>query len=309
MGTSYHITVVKDVYAKEVITLQDEIDSLLEDVNETFSTYSETSEVSLFNKDTGLNVRPQSVDFITVLKEALYISEVTQGAYDITVGPLVNLWGFGPDFNKDSVPTDSEIEEVWLKTGYRQLSVSTEAQGVKKLTADIHVDFSSIAKGFGVDKVADLLDLQGFENYMVEIGGEMRVRGFNSEGIKWRIAVEKPDSSKRAIHKVINVTDIAMATSGDYRNYFEKDGVRFSHTINPATGKPVQHNLASVTVLAKKSMTADAWATAFMVLGDKKGYDLAIENNVAVLFLVKEGDSLRELMTPTFQRVIGDDAS
>ncbi len=307
MGTSYHITVVRGMPAEEIESIQQGIDNALGAVNQTFSTYIETSEVSLFNKDESLEERPQSVDFIEVLKEALNISEITDGAYDITVGPLVNLWGFGPSFNKNNIPNDEMLKEALRSVGYQHISV--DGLNVKKMNKAIYIDFSSIAKGYGVDKIAELLDLQGYKNYMVEIGGEIRVRGLNVQGIKWRIAVEKPDSSKRAIHKIINLTDIAMATSGNYRNFFEKDGIRFSHTINPITGKPVQYDLASVTVLAEKSMTADAWATAFMVLGDKTGYDLAIENEVAVLFIVKEGGELKEYVTPAFQQIIGEYAS
>ncbi|MGB1702119.1 MAG: FAD:protein FMN transferase, partial [Cycloclasticus sp.] len=156
--------------------------------------------------------------------------------------------------------------------------------------------------------IAELLMAKGYKHYMVEIGGEMRVSGLNPQKVKWRIAIEKPDTETRSIHRVIKVSDVAIATSGDYRNYFEQDGVKFSHTINPKTGYPVQQELASVTVLAKNSMTADAWATAFMVLGYKKGYDLAIDKNLAVLFLLKEGEGFKEISTPYFKRLTKEHA-
>jgi len=309
MGTSYHVTVVADISAEEADKLKEQVDKTLVRVNQTFSTYIVDSEVSTFNKSKAKDAQLKSDDFIVVLTEALGISKTTQGAYDITVGPLVNLWGFGPDFNADSVPSDESIQQALLKVGYQHVVLDIESKHVQKLKDDIYIDFSSIAKGYGADKIAKLLNLQGYENYMVEIGGEMLVRGVNGQGTNWRIAVEKPDASTRSIHKVINVTNTAIATSGDYRNFFEKDGVRFSHTIDPITGGPVQQDLVSVTVLAEKSMSADAWATAFMVLGAKKGYDLAIKEQLAVLFLVKEGDSLKERVTPAFRRAIGEKAS
>lgn len=304
MGTTYHVTISTPISLSDSADIQKDIDGLLLKVNDSFSTYIESSEVSQFNQYSGEEGQIKSNNFIEVLLEALRISVVTQGAYDITVGPLVNLWGFGPDFKADNIPNDMDIEVALASVGYQAVIVNQKSNNVKKSNQAIYIDFSSLAKGFGVDKVAELLESKGYKNFMVEIGGEMLVRGVNPQGNNWRIAVEKPDSSKRAIHRVINITNTAIATSGDYRNYFEKDGVKFSHTINPRTGRPVQHDLASVTVLAKYSMTADAWATAFMVLGDKKGYDLAMANKLAVLFLVKDGEDIKEVMTPSFRVII-----
>lgn len=304
MGTTYHIKVSSELSSQETVVMEKAIDDVLLQVNESFSTYIETSEVSTFNQNKSHEEQVKSAEFIRVLEEALRISDATQGAYDITVGPLVNLWGFGPSFQADDVPTDAEIKQAKLAVGYKNIVVNNTRKAIKKLNPDIYIDFSSIAKGYGVDKVANFIESKGHANYMVEIGGEMRVKGNNPEGNKWRIAVENPDSVERSIHQVINVSDTAIATSGDYRNFFEKDGVKYSHTIDPTTGRPVQLSLASVTVLADSSMTADAWATAFMVLGSKKGYDLAIEANLAVLFLVKDGGSLKELKTPKFKTMI-----
>jgi len=304
MGTTYHIKVSSELSLEETVVMEKAIDDLLLKVNESFSTYIETSEVSTFNQNKSHEEQVKSAEFIHVLEEALRISDATKGAYDITVGPLVNLWGFGPSFQADDVPSDAEIKQAKLAVGYKNIVVNNTRKAIKKLNPDIYIDFSSIAKGYGVDKVANFIESKGHANYMVEIGGEMRVKGNNPEGNKWRIAVENPDSAERSIHQVINISDTAIATSGDYRNFFEKDGVKYSHTIDPTTGRPVQLSLASVTVLADSSMTADAWATAFMVLGSKKGYDLAIEANLAVLFLVKDGDSLKELKTPKFKTMI-----
>ncbi|MEH6503094.1 MAG: FAD:protein FMN transferase [Cycloclasticus sp.] len=304
MGTTYHITIANIQTDATGEALKKEIDQLLVGVNQSFSTYIESSEVSQLNKYKGTDGQLKSAPFIEVLTEALRISKLTDGAYDITVGPLVNLWGFGPTFKEDNPPSADDIARAMSSVDYKNISLEQETRLVKKLKPEMYIDFSSIAKGYGVDKVANLIESKGFTDYMVEIGGEMRLRGNNPNGTKWRIAVEKPESSKRAVQRVINLSDIAMATSGDYRNFFIKDGVQFSHTIDPTTGSPVQHNVASVTVLAPSSMTADALATAFMVLGEEKGYDLAVENKLAVLFLLNKGGSLTELMTPSFQKLI-----
>ncbi|MEO1888648.1 MAG: FAD:protein FMN transferase [Cycloclasticus sp.] len=308
MGTSYHVTLSTTVSASDSEALQKDIDDVLLQVNQSFSTYIKSSEISELNRYTDSEGQTKSQEFIALLEEALRISDITQGAYDITVGPLVNLWGFGPEFKADDVPSSVEITKALEKVGHKNIVIDRNTNQVKKLNPGIYLDFSSIAKGYGVDKVAELVESEGFTNYMVEIGGEMRVRGVNPQGNNWRVAIEKPDVSARSIYKVINVTNIAIATSGDYRNFFEIGGIKFSHTIDPNTGRPVQHNLASVTVLDKSSMTADAWATAFMVLGSKKGYDLAMVNNLAVLFLIQEGDSIKDMATPRFEAIIKEQA-
>jgi thiamine biosynthesis lipoprotein len=306
MGTSYHVKISNSSDRENIALLKQGVDELLVGVNQTFSTYLASSEVSIFNKSQTTAEQKQSATFIGLLEEAFRISKITDGAYDLTVGPLVNMWGFGPRFTADDIPPDHKIIESLKNIGYTKVTIEAEKQTVKKSNPNIYIDFSSIAKGYGVDEVAKFIESKGYADYMVEIGGEMRVRGVNEEGTRWRIAVEKPEASGRSIHRVIKVTDTAIATSGDYRNFFEKDGIRFSHTINPRTGKPVQHNLASVTVLAEKSMTADAWATTFMVLGGKKGYDLAMQNNLAVLFLIKEGEKVKEWMTPSFKAKLSE---
>lgn len=308
MGTTYHITLAENVTRQIETSLKQEIDGRLLEVNESFSTYINSSEVSQFNNYKGTDWQEKSDEFMTVLAAAQNISVMSDGAYDLTVGPLVNLWGFGPDFKKEDVPDDQMVKEALSKVGYKKLMFNPGNNEIKKLQKDLYIDFSSIAKGFGVDAIAELLMAKGYKNYMVEIGGEMRVSGLNPQQVKWRIAIEKPDTETRSIHRVIKVSDVAIATSGDYRNYFEQDGVKFSHTINPKTGYPVQQELASVTVLAKNSMTADAWATAFMVLGYKKGYDLAIDKNLAVLFLLKEGEGFKEISTPYFKRLTKEHA-
>jgi len=309
MGTTYHVTIVKGDKQPSSQLRQSEIDELLLAVNASFSTYIDSSEVSTFNLYKGRESQSKSPEFIELLEEAQRINLLTGGAYDITVGPLVNLWGFGPSFKEDDIPSNEDIKQALSNVGFDNILIDADNGRVRKLKTDVYVDFSSIAKGYGVDRLADFIESKGYSNYMVEIGGEMRVNGHNPKGTRWRIAIEKPESTTRAIHRIINVTNVAMATSGDYRNFFIKDGVQFAHTIDPNTGRPVQHQLASVTVLDDSAATADALATAFMVLGDKKGYDLAIKKEMPVLFLIKHNDEFKELMTPAFKRLIEDDKS
>jgi len=308
MGTSYHIKVIGDELPSQD-GLKKEVDELLVGVNKVFSTYLKSSEVSRLNASKSDDWQHVSEAFVNLTGDALELSRITGGAYDVTVGPLVNLWGFGPSFSEDHIPDDTEIQHALSQMGYRNIVLDVDAKKIRKLNSNIYIDFSSIAKGYGVDQVAKLIESKGFHDYMVEIGGEMRVSGVNSEQSKWRIAVEKPDATTRAIQRVIQLSNTAIATSGDYRNFFVKDGQRFSHTLDPVTGRPVNHALASVTVLAPSSALADAWATALMVLGEKKGYDLAMENNLAVLFLVKEGAGVKEVMTPYFQKLIEEHSS
>jgi thiamine biosynthesis lipoprotein len=221
------------------------------------------------------------------------------GALDVTVGPLVNLWGFGPEARPEVIPSDEELAERRANTGIEHLEVSGNT--LKKDIPNLYVDLSTIAKGWGVDVVADYIQSQGIMNYMVEVGGEMRVKGLNREGVPWRIAIEKPSVEERAIQEIIEPGDMAVATSGDYRNYFERDGIRYSHIINPETGKPINHKVVSVTVLDKSSMTADGLATGLMVMGEVKGMQVAQENNIPVLMIVKTEDGFEELASDAYK--------
>ncbi|PKM38440.1 MAG: FAD:protein FMN transferase ApbE, partial [Gammaproteobacteria bacterium HGW-Gammaproteobacteria-10] len=180
------------------------------------------------------------------------------------------------------------------------LKLRTEPLSIKKDHSDLYIDLSAIAKGYGVDQVGLLLEKKGINDYLVEIGGELRLRGRKPDGNDWRIAIEKPTSEQRMIQKIVSITDISVATSGDYRNFFEAEGVRFSHTIDPRTGRSINHNLASVTVLSETAMEADAWATAFMVLGAEQGLRLAEQQHIPVLFITKTEKGFSETSTSAF---------
>ncbi|TOY91615.1 FAD:protein FMN transferase [Vibrio fluvialis] len=299
MGTSYNIKYLQQDGLPSSDELHKEIDRLLEEVNDQMSTYRKDSELSRFNQYQGTEPFEVSNQTATVVKEAIRLNGLTEGALDVTVGPLVNLWGFGPEARPEVVPTDAELAERKANTGIHHLSV--EGNKLSKDLPHLYVDLSTIAKGWGVDVVANYIESQGIHNYMVEVGGEIRLKGLNRDGVPWRIAVEKPTVDERSIQEIIEPGDMAIATSGDYRNYFERDGVRYSHIINPQTGRPIHNRVVSVTVLDKSCMTADGLATGLMVLGDEKGIEIAEQNHIPVFMIVKTDDGFKEIASNAFK--------
>ncbi|MFT0139246.1 FAD:protein FMN transferase [Alcanivoracaceae bacterium MT1] len=281
--------------------LKTELEAALEQVNQEMSTYRPDSDLSRFNQAEAGTVQTLPEDFAKVLAAALKLSGDTNGAYDVTVGPLVNLWGFGPDPDRFEPPADEDVQAALRRIGWQRLTLqgreATQPGG-------LYVDLSSIAKGFGVDKLAGVLKEAGISNYLVEVGGELVASGTKPYGQPWRVAIERPEVGKREVEKVLKLHDIAIATSGDYRNFFEEDGKLFSHTIDPRTGYPVTHHLASVTVLHKSCMMADALATALTVLGPEEGVAFAREHELPVLFIVRTNEGPKEILTPAFQAVL-----
>ncbi|MBY8230993.1 FAD:protein FMN transferase [Vibrio fluvialis] len=299
MGTSYNIKYLQQDGLPSSDDLHKEIDRLLEEVNDQMSTYRKDSELSRFNQYQGIDPFEVSNQTATVVREAIRLNGLTEGALDVTVGPLVNLWGFGPEARPEVVPTDAELAERKANTGIHHLSV--EGNKLSKDLPHLYVDLSTIAKGWGVDVVANYIESQGIHNYMVEVGGEIRLKGLNRDGVPWRIAVEKPTVDERSIQEIIEPGDMAIATSGDYRNYFERDGVRYSHIINPQTGRPIHNRVVSVTVLDKSCMTADGLATGLMVLGDEKGIEIAEQSHIPVFMIVKTDDGFKEIASSAFK--------
>jgi FAD:protein FMN transferase len=300
MGTSYNIKASKLPISLTPTEITRQVKELLDKVSGQMSTYQKDSELSLFNQNTSTDWIPVSPELHEVLKEAIKISQLSNGVFDVTVGPLVNVWGFGPDEMSLSPPDDAVIKDKLNQIGYQHLKLKDDGLFVKKDILGLYVDLSGIAKGYGVDQVGLLLEHLGLMDYMVEIGGEIRVKGKNNQGKPWQIAVEKPTAEKRTIEKVLAITDTGMATSGDYRNYFEVDGIRFSHTIDPRTGRPIKHKLASVTILSDTSMEADGLATAIMVLGPDEGYKFAELNQIAAFFIIKSDQGFVERLSSAF---------
>ena len=257
-GTTYSVTYQCDE------DLQKEIEAELKKVDAEFSMFNSQSVVARLNN----GEKPElSNDFIDVFKLARQVSEDTNGAFDITVAPLVNAWGFG--FKHEQMPTKEQVDSLRQLIGYQYVTLKDKTIEMQK--PGMMLDFSAIAKGYGVDVVARLLECHDIKNYMVEIGGEITTRGINPERVPWRIGVNKPNEDaldeSHELQTILNVTDKSMATSGNYRNFYVKEGKKYAHTIDPKTGYPVQHTLLSATVLTDRCSKADAYATSFMVLG------------------------------------------
>ncbi len=304
MGTYYRIKLAELPPPLRQDDLKSEIERILQEVNRQMSTYIPESELSRFNRYENDDWFTVSQEIALVVEEGLRIHQLTEGAFDITIGPLVNLWGFGPKGEQGEVPNPEDIKEALARVGSRHLQVRLSPPALKKSRNDLYIDLSGIAKGFAVDELARHLDSVGITGYMVDIGGELKTRGRKKDGSPWKIAVESPIVDGKEIQKIVLLHDSAMATSGDYRNYFEKDGQRYSHEIDPATGRPIRHNLASVTVVDYSCMRADALATALLVLGPDKGFELAQREKLATLFLIKERSLFVEKMTTEFMNIL-----
>lgn len=295
MGTRYHVRIAPAPDAAERDRLGALIAGRLEQINAAMSTYRDDSALSRFNASRDTDWVPVPADVVDLVEMARSIGAHSDGVYDVTVGPLVNLWGFGRDGRRDTPPTDAEIAAVLPAIGMHRLAARRDPPALRKTVATLEVDLSSIAKGWAVDEIARLLQDAGHSAFLVEIGGEIRAGAAKPDGSAWRIAVESPVSDRREIQRIVPLTGTAMATSGDYRNFFEAGGRRYSHTLDPRTGLTVRHALASVTVFAATCAEADAWATALLALGDSEGPAVAAKAGVEALFIVRRGDELVEL--------------
>lgn len=306
MGTYYRVQVVaSELSADRRRVLGAAIEEELEAVDGRMSTYLPDSELSRFNQHRETTPFVLSPETFEVLGAALEISERTGGAFDVTVAPLVEAWGFGPGADSPPLLAAATIREYLERVGYTLLELDATARTVRKTRGDVACDLSGIAKGYAVDRVAERLAALGEPDVWVEVGGEVRAAGSSARGVPWRLGIERPQLLPGALQRIVPLTDLAVATSGDYRNYREIGGERFSHIIDPRTGWPIRHRLASVSVLHPRCMIADALATALMVLGSEAGYRLALEEDLAVFFLVRDGEGFAERGTPAFWQAVG----
>ena len=301
LGTTFKVAIVEPAATLNRNGLEAEIVATLSKIDKLASTWRSDSELSAFNLEQSSDWLPVSPEFCAALAAALEISQLTDGAFDITVGPLVNLWGFGPDGTVSEPPSDAAIATAMQSVGYAKLHTDCDRGAVRKDVGGLYVDLSGWAKGRAVDAVSAVLDTSGIDNYLVEVGGELRVRGYNSERRKWAVGIEAPSTSQRVPQAVIRVSDTSVATSGDYRNYFEYGGTSYSHTIDPRTGRPVTHDLAAVTVVHPENAFADAMATALLVMGPKDGPELAESLGIAAYFLVRRSTEIEEILSSEFE--------
>ena len=304
MGTTYSIALYSKDPRHTQAEIQKKVETVLAQVNAQMSTYDPDSELSRFNRHQSTQPVVISRALERVIGRALEIAEQTDGLLDVTVGPLVNLWGFGPQAKPEQVPTAEELEAVRDYVGYRKLRI--ENHQLTKAHPKVYVDLSTIAKGYGVDRVAYLLDDLEITQYLIEIGGEIRTRGGKPDGQPWRLAVEKPVSTERSIQEIVSFNEGALATSGDYRNFYEENGRRYSHIINPLTVEPIQHNLVSVSVYTDDCMSADAYATALLVMGTEQAKAFVQKHQLAALLVYKTDDGFGEWVSPAFEPLLSE---
>lgn len=289
MGTTYSVKVAtEDLSESGKAALARTIDTQLERVDALMSTYREDSELSRFNRHTSRDPFEFSKETMEVFRVALEVSEMTDGAFDITVGPLVAAWGFGATDRPTRPPSEKTLRELKQRVGFALLVYDPARATVAKVDPRIECDLSAIAKGYGVDQVARAIADLGHSNYLVEIGGELRAQGQKLDGLPWRVGIEKPDSAARESHEIVLLRNVSLATSGDYRDYYEASGQRISHTIDPRVGRPIAHRLASVSVLHPEAIWADALATALNVMGPVDGPAWAEAHGIPALFIVRD---------------------
>jgi thiamine biosynthesis lipoprotein len=302
MGSSYSVQIADCPESLCSSKLAEQIDLRLRRMDNQYSHYSAASEVSQFNQHASREWFPASHELVEIVELARAVSQRSNGAFDITIAPAVNAWGFGPD--QSTLPPDSEsLIQSRADTNYLSLLTRRSPAGLRKLQPELEIDLSAIAKGYAIDQIAFMLEFAGARNFIVEIGGELRMAGVRADANPWRVGIESPDS-KLNIEFIIQPGDNAVATSGDYRNYYVLDGVRVSHTIDPATSAPVNHTLTSVTVVDPLTANADAWATALMVMGPQRGFEFAEANGIAALFLTRGEDDNGPFITKAMQKFL-----
>ncbi len=309
MGTTFHIKVVTGTFY-DIEELRKNIEQRLKEINRSMSVFQKESEISRFNAISRADEKfAASKDFLEVLRVSRQLYDITQGAWDGTVKPILELWGFGNTSKKREIPPEAEIHRLLSRVGFHHIDISPDGALIKR-QATVSLDLGSIAKGYGVDQVASVIRKSGIRDFLVEIGGEVFASGLRKDGTPWRVGVNRPaeDAGPAEVYSALTLTNQAMATSGDYRNFFTVGAVRYSHVIDPRTGHPVNNGVVSVSVIADSCTVADGLATAVMVMGHEKGLALAEKlNRVECMIVVREQDGrLVNYLTRGFQeKLIG----
>jgi thiamine biosynthesis lipoprotein len=297
MGSLYHVTVDEDLSDDQQASVRSVIEERLEHVERLLSTYDSASEVSRFNRHASKEPFGVSTEVMDLLVLSRDVSERSGGALDVTVAPLVDAWGFGPVDRDGQVPDDALLAELFPLVGYDKLVIDEDAGTIAKTDPAVRIDLSAVGQGYAVDVVAEALADLGLATFLVELSGELRAVGTRRDGTPWRIGIEVP-AARSELWGTIDLGDEGISTSGDYLNYQEIDGVRYSHLVDPRTGRPIRMLGAAVTVVHESAAVADAWDTALAVLGSEAGYGLAEREGLAALFLVRAGDGFRARITP-----------
>lgn len=302
MGTFWRVSVIGVDEAKAQ-ALRAKVQAQLDADDRLLSTWKNDSALMRFNHATDTRPWPMSEAMADIVTLSLRIGAKTHGAMDITVGPLVNLWGFGPDKQPVATPDAQAIAAAKARTGLQHLQVINQSgrQFLQKDIPDLFVDLSTVGEGYAADHLARLMEQEGISRYLVSVGGALVSRGMNGEGKPWRVAIQKPTDRENAVQAIVDINGHGISTSGSYRNYYELDGKRISHVIDPQTGQPITHKLVSVTVIAPTALEADGWDTGLMVLGPEKAQQVVREQGLAVYMIVKEGEGFKTWMSPQFR--------
>lgn len=307
MGTSYTVKFIPNADSPDLTEISHQVVGELEKVNAQMSTYLADSELSRFNDFRSTDWFDVSLETAQVVELALQYYELTSGCFDVTVGPLVDLWGFGPAPEPTQVPNDQQIADIMPIVGSDKLKVRLDPPALRKSVVGLRVDLSAIAKGHGVDRVAEVLKKIGITNHFVEIGGEIRTSGYRHDGQPWQVGIERPTRDQREIHQVVGLSNQSMATSGDYRNFIQLEGREFSHFLDPRTGRPVPFEIASASVIADNCAAADAIATGLMVAGLEKATQLIEKHGWATLLMVRRSNQIEVIASPRFLELVSDD--
>jgi thiamine biosynthesis lipoprotein len=307
-GTTWHITVVANERKGEQLRMRGLIEQSLAEIDKALSNYRDDSELRRFNAAPAGEWLPLGPHLYRVLEVAQIVSVQSNGAFDVTSAPLIEQWGFGPPETipggqRGKIPDERAIAAARTLVDYRRLELDPSLPRARKNGA-LRIDVNGIAQGYTVDCLAEWMLVHGYKNFLVEVGGELRLMGHNPAGQAWRIGIERPTDGVGAVQQAVSGSNIAITTAGDYHDYFERDGVRYSHTIDPTTGRPVAHKLASVTVVANDATYADGMDTALEVLGPERGYELAEKLKIAAYFIVRTDEGFSVRYTPEFAKYL-----
>lgn len=297
MGSTYTIKFVSTSTTPAVDTAGVAVNEILDEVDRQMSTYRADSDLSRFNQLPAGSCQSMPQPVLELVSYAQQLAQNTDGQFDITVAPLLKVWGFGPQSRGKAIPTPAEIEQARAQMGYQHLQIR-DNQLCKEI--ELQLDLNSIAAGYTVDRVVKKFEQLGISSYLIEITGELIAKGKKPDGSPWRIAIEQPQDNQRVAQRILEIDGWGVNTSGDYRNYFEENGVRFSHTLNAKTGAPIAHKVAAVTVIDRSAMVADALGTVLLILGLEEGMQYSQQHDVAAMFIVREGDTFVSYNSPKF---------
>lgn len=305
MGSTYTIQYVPPAQGPDVDQVRREVDGILATLDEHFSTYRSDSLIARFNQLPAGSCQAMPEDVLKLVRLGEVLWRDSGGAFDLSVEPLLNLWGFGPQAREEKVPDPQRLAEVRQRVGQGHLRIDGE-----QLCKDIalELDFNSIVAGYAVDRIVERLRVMGIDNTLVEVTGELKAIGRKPDGSSWRVALEWPREDRQIAEQILSVDGLGVSTSGDYRNYFEENGQRFSHTFDARTGRPVAHALAAVTVFDASALVADGYSTLLLILGPERGWEFAVAQDLAAVLVMRADKGFVARVTPAFERIVGKGA-